>query len=604
MVRRTGAFFLLVSLFSFLATNANAANPQWVQVKSPNFTVLTDAGEKRGRDVALHFEQMRAVFGTLFSKAKITSSQPLYILAFRNTKEFRSMCPLWKGKPVELAGFFQQGNGVTYIALDLSTENKWEVIFHEYGHFLLNANTDPLPPWFDEGFAQYFETVKVEGNNFVFGAIPQGAPYILRENRWLPVDQLFSVGHDSPFYNESNRMTIFYAESWLAMCRFWFQSPQRQQVIDFMTLQSQGMPVDAAIQKAFGEDAKTLDKDLQTFYSTGRVGQYRNPMPAGIDNLPMTAAAVDDIDARARIAELKLQTRDHQAEAVQEFEDIIKQKPDQPVALRGLAYASLQKGDRQAAADYFKRAAATHSDDAHVYYFSAILATQMGAQVDPELLAQMQKNLEQAVKLDPTFADAYGLLALTYLWQRKDEEALAPAQKAVELSPRNDQWAMNLAGLYANAKRYDDAIKLCQRLTKSTNPAVAQQASSMLAGLTQYRASMSEYENHKSGADDTRANDDTGPRPVLRAHTTGSEAPARSGDKVHFAGTLASVTCSGKQATFKITSSSGTLLLSAPDVSEVSFSGLDEFSCNMRNVTVKGVYSSAKGNQLVSLEFE
>ncbi|MGB9083959.1 MAG: hypothetical protein WCC46_04995, partial [Terriglobales bacterium] len=37
--------------------------PKWVEVHSTHFTVLTDAGEKRGREVALRMEQMRAVFG-------------------------------------------------------------------------------------------------------------------------------------------------------------------------------------------------------------------------------------------------------------------------------------------------------------------------------------------------------------------------------------------------------------------------------------------------------------------------------------------------------------------------------------------------------------
>lgn len=33
---------------------------EWVEVHSPNFSVVTDAGEKKGRQVAMRFEQMRA----------------------------------------------------------------------------------------------------------------------------------------------------------------------------------------------------------------------------------------------------------------------------------------------------------------------------------------------------------------------------------------------------------------------------------------------------------------------------------------------------------------------------------------------------------------
>jgi hypothetical protein len=39
-------------------------------VRSPNFSVVTDAGERQGREVAMRFEQMRAAFGTLMTKAK------------------------------------------------------------------------------------------------------------------------------------------------------------------------------------------------------------------------------------------------------------------------------------------------------------------------------------------------------------------------------------------------------------------------------------------------------------------------------------------------------------------------------------------------------
>ena len=41
---------------------------KWIEVHTTDFSVMTDAGEKRGREVALRMEQMRAVFGQLISK--------------------------------------------------------------------------------------------------------------------------------------------------------------------------------------------------------------------------------------------------------------------------------------------------------------------------------------------------------------------------------------------------------------------------------------------------------------------------------------------------------------------------------------------------------
>src|SRR5580704_15995008 len=98
-------FLVGISLFVTFrnAPAAFAGEPQWMEIRSPHFSVVTDAGEKRGREVAMRFEQMRAVFGALMTKANINLPIPLQIVAFRNGKELRQFAPLFKGKPIELA---------------------------------------------------------------------------------------------------------------------------------------------------------------------------------------------------------------------------------------------------------------------------------------------------------------------------------------------------------------------------------------------------------------------------------------------------------------------------------------------------------------------
>src|SRR5215831_10246341 len=103
---------ILLALVTALAAGigvAYADGPQWVEVRSPHFSVLTDAGEQRGRETAMRFEQMRAVFAALMTKANVNLPVPLEIVAFRSTKEMRQFAPLWQGKPTQLAGLFQGG---------------------------------------------------------------------------------------------------------------------------------------------------------------------------------------------------------------------------------------------------------------------------------------------------------------------------------------------------------------------------------------------------------------------------------------------------------------------------------------------------------------
>jgi len=143
-------------------------------VRSPNFSVITDASEKRGRDVALHFEQMRSVFGALMTKANVNLSVPLQIVAFRNTKEMRQVAPIFNGKPTELAGLFQGGQDRSFIMLDMSVEDPWTTVFHEYAHRLMDGNlTIRADPWFEEGFAEYYTSIEVDNREARVGKIPE-----------------------------------------------------------------------------------------------------------------------------------------------------------------------------------------------------------------------------------------------------------------------------------------------------------------------------------------------------------------------------------------------------------------------------------------------
>src|SRR5437764_14907841 len=104
MSRLRGYLFLVVFFTATVPTIY--AQQQWVEVRSPHFSVVTDAGEKRGRDVILRFEQMRTAFGVIFQKVNVNIAMPLEIIAYRNSKELRQVAPLYQRKPISLAGYF------------------------------------------------------------------------------------------------------------------------------------------------------------------------------------------------------------------------------------------------------------------------------------------------------------------------------------------------------------------------------------------------------------------------------------------------------------------------------------------------------------------
>jgi len=434
-------FCLLLTVVSS-ALIAFAADAQWVEVRSPHFSVITDAGDKRGRQAALRFEQMRTAFGIFLNKSKVNTPIPLQIVAFRNTKEMRQFVPLWKGKPVELAGLFQGGEDRCFILLDMSVENPWSVVFHEYAHQLLNGNLNlEVQPWFDEGFAEFFSTIQATDNKVDIGRPSEIDASILFNNRLMKVADLFQVKQQSSTYNESgDRRSIFYAQSWLVVHYIYDNNLFPKLATYYDQVLNQQKPVDQAIQTAFGMTPAVFDKTLDNYLRAGSYKYYPISIPPGLNATSFTSKPLSPLDVRAQLADVHLHSADYADAAMQEFQDILKQQPDNQSALRGLGYGYLRKRDVKQAGEYFDKAAQADSNDPRVLYYSAVLARQEGLSSDPEKTAKLRKQMEKAISLDPDFADSYSVLAYILMSEGKPDEAIPVILKAVNLNPRNESY--------------------------------------------------------------------------------------------------------------------------------------------------------------------
>ena len=162
---------LLVMLLSVLPSAAAPAAEQspWLEIHSMHFTIITDAGDKKGKEVALRFEQMRAVFATLLMKDRLNEPVPLTILAFKNDKTYYQSAPLRQGQPIDVPGFFLPSDDQNFIVLNLFEEESWRAVAHEFAHLLLNYNYPVAPGWFDEGLAEYFSSIRLDDKKYEIG---------------------------------------------------------------------------------------------------------------------------------------------------------------------------------------------------------------------------------------------------------------------------------------------------------------------------------------------------------------------------------------------------------------------------------------------------
>src|SRR5258708_2540944 len=463
--------------------SAFAGEPQWVEVRSPNFSVVTDAGEKRGREVAMRFEQMRAVFGALMVKANVNLPVPLQIVAFSNTKEIRQIAPLCNGKPTQVAGLFQGGSDRSFIMLDMSVENPWTVVFHEYAHQLMNGNLHgQVDPWFQEGFAEYFSSIEVDSKQARVGKIPNDEYLILRQLRTIRVVDLFRVQQNSKTYNETgDHRSTFYAESGMLM-HYIYDNQLMPKVASYFDLEeNKHMRVEDAIQQAFGMTAAQFDQALRNYISAGHNKYYPIANPASISSSSYTATPMTTASGNAVLADIHLHSPDYRQQALNEFQEILKSDPNNAAACRGLGYAYLQKQDFEHAAEYFKRASQLSSKDPLVHYYSALLMVREGGFGPAANLPAITQEAEASIALDPNFADSYALLAFAQSTAGDPGKAIGTLRKALAISPRNENYLFNLATLYLANRQSGEAIALLQSLRAASSPEMAFRVSATLA---------------------------------------------------------------------------------------------------------------------------
>src|ERR1700722_3138978 len=79
----------------------------WVEVRSPNFVVVSDAGESQARKTAAQFEQIRTVFREHLTVAANRPSPKITIFAVKDEESLRTLLPeYWAPGHSHPAGIF------------------------------------------------------------------------------------------------------------------------------------------------------------------------------------------------------------------------------------------------------------------------------------------------------------------------------------------------------------------------------------------------------------------------------------------------------------------------------------------------------------------
>ena len=480
-----------------LPTPATAqTRDSWRSVRTNNLLVIGNAEPEKLRQVAVWLEFFHSAFGRLVSRNVLDSSVPTTVVVFRDDASFTPFKPLYQGRPANVAGYFQPGDDVNYIAMSLDPRERdpFSVAFHEYVHLRLQDNVPNVPTWLNEGLAEFYGSLQFSGGEAVLGAT---LPYIglLRSRELLPLETLLSIDTRSPHYNEQDKTGIFYGESWALVHYLMLGGgPARQaQFKRFLQQVGRGENAAKALEDAFGMSLDTIETELRAYIRRGELPSLRlasrDDPEAYASYTAMQRVSLSEAEANYYLGDLLLHIgRGEDAERY--FKQAIALDPGLTNAYAALGQLAVYQRRYADAKKYLQRATASPQHYLVHYHYAWILSREALSpngrisEYPAETAAALREQLSRAIKLAPDFAPAYYLLAFVDLVNEKNlDEALQMAEKARRLQPGRAEYALLLAQIHAQRSDLAAARSLLEPLTRDSDPQIKSEAQNVLDSL-------------------------------------------------------------------------------------------------------------------------
>jgi len=491
-------FIILLLLCSTLVTGrpcAGAAGP-WSAARSENFLVVGDARAEQLSAVAARLEEFRSVFSQVMEKGYFEHRAPTVVLIFADESEYAPFRPLMMGQQDQfVAGYFKSTPDVNYITLAArpTLEETTSIVFHEYVHSLVKNRYGQAPVWFDEGLAEYYSAYELAGDRqrVRVGKRLAGRLESLRTHELLPLDALLKADRQSPLYNEQDRSSIFYAQSW-ALVHYLLSDrdgERARQLSQFLNLLATGTSVEDSVRQAFQVDTATLESRLREYV---RAGQYAQRMEA-LRSKPGKSAAVEIAPlsrarSEAHLGDLLLRT-ERPVEARPFLQRALALDPQLPAAHLSLGILHLSEGALAEAGEHLRQALAVEPQSYLAHYYYAELLRREASEADNSIAgyhartALIKAELEKVIELAPTFLDAHGLLALVQI-ERGPElvEATRLIEYIMSEAPGRQEFKLLRAQLYLRREEFARAREELFPLVRNglADPLVRAEARSIL----------------------------------------------------------------------------------------------------------------------------
>src|SRR4051812_17811324 len=416
MSRRVGILTIVILLR--VVTGA-AAQDGWVQVASPNFTVIANGGDKRARDIALQFERYRAAVQTGWGWARQQFDRPVVVIAAKDEATMKVLAPQYweKGSRMQPASVFATGPDAYFIALrsdvrdtDDANNNPYQTSYWAYTSLALtSAFEHPLPLWFRNGFAAVLSNSLVRDDHIDFGRPPTDILRVLQTGIRLTTAEFLTLDAKSRYYTDSATRSNFDAQCWAVMHYLLFGLAEKRPDApnQLAKLLLDGKSSVDAVREVFGS-VEALEVEFvryrqQQVYQYLKVNVPTTVSAASFTSRPLTPDQVTAMRARYHVA------MGRPADARALIEPLKARTPVPPVVfdIDGVLLERDAKRDEA-------RVAYTNAADANTDNFVSLYrlaALEWPATPDAARLTRVEALLRRAIAANNAFGPAHTLLA-------------------------------------------------------------------------------------------------------------------------------------------------------------------------------------------------
>ena len=442
-----------------------AAADDWIEVKSPHFTLTSNDGERGTRKLAWQLEQMRGAMTALWTWMKPDLNKPLSVLVLKDENSLRELAPeYWEKRGgVRPASLWVTGPDQHYLVIradvendDKLTLNPYVSAYFSYAGLVLDQSLErDFPFWLRRGLTGILSNTIVREDRVLFGPVIPWHLQIIRERPRMSLAKLMAVTRRAPELGQADFLQTYDAQTWALVHFLMFgdEGKHAPRLNAFIKLVVTGMDPSKAFAEALGS-IDAVDGALHVYVQRSLFAYQRANIDVSVERekFPVRkVAAAEAIASRALWHAVMGRPVEARAAIAQ------ARKIDANAAAAYTAEALLlDREDKEADAKVaFAKAVELGTTSAYAHYRLATLTWQ--PQPSAALLKDIDGLLAKAIERNVRYAAAYVWLGEIRAASGTPDVGIGFIRRAIALEPREASHRLRAADVMLDQAKFPEA---------------------------------------------------------------------------------------------------------------------------------------------------